>query len=443
MPVGHRRHRGWVEPPHLWLGVVGEPGTGKSPGADALMRDVLPEIERRMLADFPDRLWAWRTDVALSKVAKQRWRHELRDPTTPGAAITPAPVLVTSPLEPQMPRLRQHDVTVEKVAELLARAAPKGLLIVRDELAGWIAGMNSFNSGARAFWIEAYGGRPYRVERKTDPDPIVVPHLAVAVYGGTQPDKLARLLREGDDGLLARLLWMWPEQIPFRLGEQPPRVEWAIDALDRLRELDLQRDDPPRPILVPLAVEARGSLERLARDMQRRQQDAAPLLRSALGKARGQALRLSLVLEFLWWCAEQGVLPPPIRIGPRAFAAAEVLMTEYFIPMAARAYGEAQPTTEHRNAAVLARWIVRSWPEELHPRQLQREVRLPGLHTAEQIRGAAEALVASGWLRSPHRPTRFGPRTRVSYRINPRLRSQNAWVGSCSSPDRCRTAQPQ
>src|SRR5437764_4618715 len=36
---------GWAEPPHLWLGVIGDSGTGKSPGADSLMRDVLPEIE--------------------------------------------------------------------------------------------------------------------------------------------------------------------------------------------------------------------------------------------------------------------------------------------------------------------------------------------------------------------------------------------------------------
>src|SRR5437764_4341995 len=36
---------GWAEPPHLWLGVVGDSGSGKSPGADSLMRDVLPEIE--------------------------------------------------------------------------------------------------------------------------------------------------------------------------------------------------------------------------------------------------------------------------------------------------------------------------------------------------------------------------------------------------------------
>src|SRR5215472_5174285 len=31
----------WAEPPHLWVGSVGDSGNGKSPGADALMRDVL------------------------------------------------------------------------------------------------------------------------------------------------------------------------------------------------------------------------------------------------------------------------------------------------------------------------------------------------------------------------------------------------------------------
>jgi hypothetical protein len=158
--------------------------------------------------------------------------------------------------------------------------------------------------------------------------------------------------------------------------------------------------------------------------MQARQLDATSLLRSALGKARGQALRLSLVLEFLWWCGEPGVAPPPTRIGARAFAAAEVLITEYFTPMAARAYGGAESTVCERNAAVLARWIVSTRSEELHPRHLQREVRLPGLRTAEQIREAAEILVGTGWLYSPHQPSKFGPRPRICYRINPRLRAE-------------------
>lgn len=66
--IGHSRWAeatpGWIEPPHLWIAAVGDSGNGKSPGADCLMRDVLPEIERHMLADFPDRLGDWRTTAA-------------------------------------------------------------------------------------------------------------------------------------------------------------------------------------------------------------------------------------------------------------------------------------------------------------------------------------------------------------------------------------------
>src|SRR5438067_11080154 len=321
---------GWAEPPHLWLGVVGDSGSGKSPGADCLMRDVLPEIETRMRADFSDRLWRWQAELEIGRVANERWLKAIRVAAKEGRPAPLPPFGLPAP-EPQMPRFRQHDVTIEKVASLLAHAAPKGLLIVRDELVGWINGMNAHNSGGRAFWLEAYGGRPYRVERKASPHPIVISHLAVAVYGGTQPDRLDRLMREADDGLLARMLWVWPEPIPFRLGQHTPRVTWAIGALDRLREMELQPGNPPKAILVPLAFDARDLLEQFAREMQQRQREAGPLLVSALAKARGHVLRLSLVLELLWWCAEEGFSPPPTRISLRAFASAAALMREYFV----------------------------------------------------------------------------------------------------------------
>src|SRR5205085_7307151 len=82
---------GWAEPPHLWLGVVGDSGSGKSPGADCLMRDVLPEIERRMCADFVDRLWRWRADIEIGKLARERWLKALRDASKRGlwAALPP------------------------------------------------------------------------------------------------------------------------------------------------------------------------------------------------------------------------------------------------------------------------------------------------------------------------------------------------------------------
>jgi hypothetical protein len=53
-----------------------------------------------------------------------------------------------------------------------------------------------------------------------------------------------------------------------------------------------------------------------------RQVFAGGRMRSALGKARGQALRLSLGLEFLWWCAKTGTTAPPTHISISAITEA-------------------------------------------------------------------------------------------------------------------------
>jgi hypothetical protein len=347
---------GWAEPPHLWTGVVGDSGDSKSPGADCLMRDVLPEIERRMVGDFPDQVGDWQAAQAASKATEERWNSEVRDAVKAGRAAPVPPSAMTAPPEPQMPCLRQHDVTIERMANILATAAPKGLLVVRDELAGWVSGMTAYNDSGRSFWVESYGGRPFRVERQRN-KPIVIPHLVVAVYGSTQPDKLAELMKEPDDGLLSRILWAWPDPIPFRFGTMTPNAGWAITAFDRLRELQLQPGDPPQPIYVSLDHQGQTMIEAFGRDMQERRGEAGGLLRSAFGKARGLALRLALVLEYLWWCAADGILPPPSGITPAALAAAIHLVGNYFLPMAERVYGDAGAPEIDRNAATLARWI--------------------------------------------------------------------------------------
>jgi hypothetical protein len=412
---------GWTEPPHLWVAAVGDSGTGKSPGADSLLRDVLPEIERRMATDFPDRHQEWRNAVEMAAAAEEVWRKDVRTAQKKGLA-PPDPPPDPGP-EPQPPRLRQNDVTIEKVATLLATAAPKGLIMIRDELAGWVAGMSTYNDAGRQFWLEAYGGRPYRVERQKHPKPISVPMLAVAVYGGTQPDRLARLMREPDDGLLARVLWAWPDPIEFDLGQQTPDTEFAIRSLDRLRLLELQPGDQLgshlRPISVPLAKDARPNLLEFGREAQKRQDSASGLMRSAWGKARGHVLRLSLVLELLWWCAIDGSEAPPREISLKAFAAAALLLSDYFMPMAERAYGDAAATDQERKAATLARWIAEFHPGEVYVRDLQRNVRLPNLIEAHDIHEAARVLVEAAWLSEP--TAAGGRRRKEAYPINPRL----------------------
>ena len=67
-----------------------------------------------------------------------------------------------------------------EAAALLAQQEPKGLMLVRDELAGWVGGLDKYggDGAERAFWIEAYGGRFKVVDRvKFDGQELVVPHL--------------------------------------------------------------------------------------------------------------------------------------------------------------------------------------------------------------------------------------------------------------------------
>ncbi len=306
---------------------------------------------------------------------------------------------------------------------LLASAAPKGVLICRDELAGWLLGMTIYNQSGRQFWLESYGGRPYRVERQKHPEPIEVPRLAVAVTGGTQPERLAEFFKEPDDGLMARFLWGWPEPLAFRMGMKAPRAGDAIEALDRLRLLELTPDVPgsrAAPMMVPLTPAARDMIEAFAQEMQLRQADAVGLMRSALGKARGHAARLALVLTLLGWCAPEGCREPPLAIEEASVFAACTLMRDYFLPMAERVYGDAACPVAERNAATLARWIKKTRATGVHVRSIQRIARLPGLREAAAIHAAAALLVEADWLRPPPRGG-FQRRATENYPVNPFL----------------------
>jgi hypothetical protein len=56
--------------------------------------------------------------------------------------------------------------------------------------------------------------------------------------------------------------------------------------------------------------------------MQERKEITIGLMRSAIGKARGLVLRLSLVLEYLRWCREDGYTAPSDTITEDALIAA-------------------------------------------------------------------------------------------------------------------------
>lgn len=115
---------------------------------------------------------------------------------------------------------------------------------------------------------------------------------------------------------------------------------------------------PDSPVLLPLEEGALAVPERFAQAIKVRESKASPLMKSALGKARGHALRLSCVLTHLWWGANpQASWEDPANIGEAAMSTACDMMRSYFLPMAERVFDDASIPVAETHAAILARHI--------------------------------------------------------------------------------------
>ena len=118
-------------------------------------------------------------------------------------------------------RYLTHDATVEKLGELL-RDNPRGMLLLRDELAGWLRALDKpGREGDREFFLEAWNGTGSYTSDRIGRGTIHIPALTLSLFGGIQPGKLQPLLSSaveggiGDDGLIQRLqVTVWPDRLP-------------------------------------------------------------------------------------------------------------------------------------------------------------------------------------------------------------------------------------
>lgn len=291
---------GWTEPPVLWTVAIGSPSSGKSPGLDAVLAP-LQKAGRALRQEAEAELCAWRDKADVAKLAESTWKEAVKAAIREGKEPPTKPPLANPGPRPSVPRLCSTDSTVERLA-VIVEEQPRGTLLARDELAGWLQGMTRYSGGCdRPFWLEAYGGRGYTVERMGR-DPVHVDRLSIGVVGGIQPDRLkSLLLKSDDDGLLARFLPFWPHPIPVRRPTCDGDEAFLDAALARLLSLDMVTDGNgnPRPWLVLFSDEARGLLHDFRKASREWERGAEGLLLSFIGKLPGLAVRLSLVLAFL------------------------------------------------------------------------------------------------------------------------------------------------
>lgn len=409
----------WLVPPILWGGIVGRPGTKKSPSMDKGLAHLKP-LEADMAAMHQLKLQQYRTD----RIAYETLAASVKAAVKKGQQ---PPVLPPEPLEPGPERIVVNDSTYQKLTDIL-QSSPRGVLIVRDELVGLLETLGSQGQeGARAFYLQGWNGNSqYRVDR-IGRGSLVIERLALWVLGGIQPSMLDEYVRqayhggEGDDGLLQRFqLLGWPDfdEEWVNIDRQPDwlafdAVEATFKSLRTITPVDISARTCPRTGIGYLHFSktaqikydsTRSALEKLVRN------DALhPALASHFAKYPSLLASLAIVIHL----ADGGTGP----IGDVALDKA-IHWVKYLIPHARRVYSAATNRSRYSAKALADRISNGGLSNVFSVRSVVRKG-WSHLSQTNDVKEAVETLVDAGWLRQVDVRTAAGVKT--TYTINPKI----------------------
>jgi hypothetical protein len=413
--------RSWSQPLTLWAALVGFSGSGKTPGIDATKRAIaLIERDRKLKVAELQRTHERRSEEA--KSARVKWQQDVKTAVDGGRIAPPKPAIADDPGPFVAPRLYVSDATIERLAVLL-QARPQGMLMICDELASLFLNMSRYSGGQdNEFWLEAWNGNPYTVERMNR-SPLMLDHLLIGIVGGLQPDKLGRSFKGDADGMYARVLFAWPAEPPYRpLTDTVAEVEPEIlGALHRLIDLDggQDRDGGFAPRAIALSADAIGRFEQFRKYMHAGKEALDGREREWWAKTQANVLRLAGTLAYLDWGMIAG--PEPQHIEAQFLDAAVRIVRDYFWPHARASLRQIGLSERHANARKVLRWIKGNDQAEISVKDIRRNALSHSLD-ADQAENLLTSLVKAGWLRkSAAAVGPLGGRPAHRWQVNPVL----------------------
>ncbi|MBS0353949.1 MAG: DUF3987 domain-containing protein [Proteobacteria bacterium] len=419
----------WQEFTNLWGCIVGRPGMMKSPAMMAALAPIV-RLEARALEAWTQAQGQWRAEAEIAKARAEARKSEATRALRkdPNALVDVASFL--TPDADEAPILRRYTVasaTVEALAEKLIEN-PRGLLVVRDELPGWLAGLDREDAAElHAFLMTGWNGKDGWTFDRIGRGHRRVPAVCLGVIGGAQPGPLGEYLRAtlrggaSDDGMLARFgLLVWPETGGTwkNVDRYPdgPAKDMAFAVFDELDGLDaLARgaeqegeDSPPFLRFDPEALEAFTDW-RTGFEAGLRSGELYPALESHLAKYR--KLVPALALTFHLGDGHTG--PVGLASTLRALHWAVYLETH-----ARRCYGVAQGSEADTARRILERIRKGDLAREgFGTRDIQRAC-WSGLSDPKRVAEGLGLLVELGHLEEWQEPSRTKPR--VLYVTNPK-----------------------
>ncbi len=295
-----RLKRIWCEPAILWGAIVAESGASKSPAINQALLAVKKK-QAKAMAEHKRKMKTYNSETSKFNPKTGELKNQYKQDESL--------VKLEMPQKPICKRYTTDDVTVEALVGLL-NENPRGLLMIRDELSGWMdfdrySGGSGGVSGNAAKWLEMYGGRNMIVDRKGSGNQSVE-RAHVSVIGGIQPGVLRRGLGQAnkENGLAARILLVMP---PDRLkvwGEidLDQELEHSIASVfECLYGLVPLKGDHENRIAqeVGLTAEAKAAFVKYHDEHNLEMSGLSSDLKAVWSKLEGGAARLALVIHMV------------------------------------------------------------------------------------------------------------------------------------------------
>jgi Protein of unknown function (DUF3987) len=417
----------WTEPAHLWFANIGVPSAGKTPALRP-MTEASRRLERDAEPAWRDAVAQCERDTEAATTRDKAWRDKVQEAARHARALPDRPADAQQPVRPPRPRLIAMDCSTEELQRMLAEA-PRGLIYVRDELTGWLGGFDRYggNGADRSFFLECWNGGAYVCDRvRYHGEPIRIDHAVLSIIGGMVPDRLREVLADADDGLTARLVFIWPEPPPItelaNRGDRDAaqRQKMLLDAAHRLRALEMGADEhgAPAPIALRLDEDARQLFDEIRRDAMEKARSAHGLAAGWYGKNPGRALRLALVYEMLRWALHGGI-EPATSVSADSVARAGAFL-DYAARMLSRVTAGLAIGQAEADAAAISRHLLATLPERLNERQLYQTAGFAWARDGKRRAAALSTLQSFGWIRPLD--TAGQGRPRGDWKISPRLK---------------------
>lgn len=348
--------------PIIWMGLVGESGTRKSPVVKAVASP-LDRLQEESEADYEKRLEEYELNLNQYNSLK---KNEKADQ-----------------LKPKEPVPKEHylsDFTLEALAQVVGQQKEDGLLVCIDELAKYFNSMDAYRSkgGDRQHWLSFYDGGPLKTNRKTT-GRVYARQTSISILGGIQPSIIQNLMLKDEsihDGLWPRFAW-----VRIKLAISPGVGNSSPTGLKTLlaglyRHLSLL---PPKTY--KLSPEALGRWNLWHSEIEHQiMKEPSGLLRALYPKARERAARIALIVH----CTNANLQNPPKE--PSETISAETLgnaiqFTRWLIGQTKLLYAEIEASASPEVARILklkerfankgwinARIVTRWWPLKEKPK---------------------------------------------------------------------------